>query len=218
MPSRIRGITFSLNLWSRRSDNITPLKEITLSCLRPATPDGKITAFPRNSVRSKIAPTTTAVIRSRTPPIKGLSHEVVYIPGQNQAGCRELCLAESPNSKPCRFEANLGSRRREQNTGIDQGVQWTCGEFLKLLNRGLVDRDGPTFAADVLASGVNAAEILRVCGEDQFRFAQRTLLASGCRNLVPPRMMYLHQMRNQRTNSNKHKDGAVLVKNLLRKR
>src|ERR1700685_3483829 len=73
MPSRIRGITFSLNPWSRRSDTITPLKEITLSCLRPATPDGKITAFPRNSVRSKIAPTTTAVIRSRTPPIIGLS-------------------------------------------------------------------------------------------------------------------------------------------------
>src|SRR6266403_3292554 len=30
IPSRIRGITFSLNLWSRRSDNITPLKEVTL--------------------------------------------------------------------------------------------------------------------------------------------------------------------------------------------
>jgi hypothetical protein len=28
MPCRIRGITFSLNLWSRRSDNITALKEI----------------------------------------------------------------------------------------------------------------------------------------------------------------------------------------------
>src|ERR1700758_2137225 len=57
----------------QEDDNITPLKEITLSCLRPVVPDGKITVFPRNSVRSKIAPTTTAVISSRTPPILGLS-------------------------------------------------------------------------------------------------------------------------------------------------
>ena len=72
-----------------------------------------------------------------------------------------------------------GTLRREQNAGIDQRVQWTCGEFLVLLNRGLVDRDGPTFAADVLASGIDAAEVLCVCGVDQFCFAQRRLLAGG---------------------------------------
>jgi hypothetical protein len=36
MPNRIRGITFSLNLWSRRSDNITSLvssKAEELECL-----------------------------------------------------------------------------------------------------------------------------------------------------------------------------------------
>jgi hypothetical protein len=66
-------MTFNLNLWSRKSDSKAQTREIASSCLRPTTPDGKITAFPRKSVRSRIAPTTTAVISSRTPPIMGLS-------------------------------------------------------------------------------------------------------------------------------------------------
>ena len=72
MLSRIRGITFSLNLWSSRSDNIAQPREIALSCLRDTTPDGKITAFPKKSVRSRIAPTTTAVISPKTASIMGL--------------------------------------------------------------------------------------------------------------------------------------------------
>ena len=51
IPSKISGMILSLNLWSRRSDSIAQAKEIALSCFRPTTPDGKITAFPRKSVR-----------------------------------------------------------------------------------------------------------------------------------------------------------------------
>ena len=73
MPSRISGMILSLNPWSRSSDSITPAREIALSCFRPTTPAGKIAAFPRKSVRSTMAPTTTAEINSRTFRTTGLS-------------------------------------------------------------------------------------------------------------------------------------------------
>lgn len=66
----------------------------------------------------------------------------------------------------------LRPRWREHDAGIDQRVQRTRGEALVLLNRGLVDRNCPTFAAAVLASGVDAAEVLRICGVEQFCCAQ----------------------------------------------
>src|SRR6266436_955912 len=69
IPSRISGMIFSLNLSIRRSDSITQPRESGLICLRPTTSADKITAFPRKSVRSRIAPTTTAVISVRTPSI-----------------------------------------------------------------------------------------------------------------------------------------------------
>src|SRR6267378_5359126 len=73
IPRRIRGMIFNLSRWSRKSDSKAQTSEIASSCLKPTTPDGKITAFPRKSVRSRIAPTTTAMISSRTPAIMGLS-------------------------------------------------------------------------------------------------------------------------------------------------